>query len=56
MTGYELKVAGKLLSSLLGEKGALAGRLQEVLNQVLEAQAAEQAGAEHYERSKERVA
>lgn len=56
MTEYELKVPGSLLSSLLGEKDALAGFLEEVLNQVLEAQAAEQIGAGRYERSEERTA
>ncbi len=39
MTEYELKVPGKLLSSLLGEKDAITGLLEEVLNQMLEAQA-----------------
>lgn len=56
MTDYELKVPGKLLSSLLGEKDALSGFLEEVLNQVLEAQAAEQVGAGRYERSGVRLA
>lgn len=51
MTDYELKVPGKLLSSLLGKKDGLAGLVEAVLNQVLEAQAAEQVGAGHYERT-----
>lgn len=55
MTEYKLKVPGSLLSSLLGEKEALAGFLEEVLNQVLEAQATEQIGAGRYERSDERT-
>ena len=56
MTDYKLRVPSNLLSSVLGEKDPLAELLQEVLNQVLEAQAAEQAGAGHYERSEARVA
>lgn len=56
MTEYELKVPGSLLSSLLGEKDALAGFLEEVLNQVLEAQATEQIGAGRYERAEGRAA
>lgn len=56
MTEYELKVPSNLLSSLLGEKDAIAGLLEEVLNQVLEAQATEQAGAGRYERAEGRAA
>ena len=56
MTEYELKVPGRLLSRLLGEKDAIAGLLEEVLNQVLEAQATEQIGAGRYERAEGRTA
>ena len=56
MTEYELKVPGSLLSSLLGEKDAIAGLLEEVLNQVLEAQVTEQIGAGRYERTEGRAA
>lgn len=55
MTDYELKVPSNLLSSLMGEKDALAGLLEEVLNQILEAQVAQRVGAGRYERSDERV-
>jgi len=56
MTEYELKVPGSLLSSLLGDKDAIAGLLEEVLNQVLEAQVTEQIGAGRYERAEGRTA
>lgn len=45
---------GELLSSLMSERDALARLVEEVLNQVLEAQAAEQLGALRYERSEAR--
>ena len=55
MTEYELKVPGQLLSSLLSDKNALAELLEAILNPILEVQAAEQLGAERYERSEERM-
>ncbi len=41
MTDYELKVPGKLLSSLLGEGNGLGDLVEEVLSRALEAQAAD---------------
>jgi hypothetical protein len=55
MTEYKLKVPGQLLSSLMNDKNALAGLLEEVLNQVLDVQAEDQSGAGRYERSEERT-
>jgi putative transposase len=56
MTDYEINVPGGVLSSLLSEKNGLAVLVEAVLNQVLDAQASEQVGAQRYERSDERVA
>lgn len=56
MTDYELKVPSELLSSLLSGQGGVAKLVEAVLNQVLEAQAVEQLGAERYERSDDRTA
>ena len=55
MTEYELKVPRQLLSSLLSEKNGMAELLEVILNQILEAEAADQLGAERYERSEERM-
>lgn len=55
MTDYELKVPGQLLSSLMSDKHTLAELLEDILNQVLETQAADQLGAGRYERSEERT-
>ena len=54
MTDYEIKLPGELLSSLMTESTGFAQLIGSVLNQVLEAQATEQIGAERYERSAER--
>ncbi len=54
MTDYEIKLPEPLLSSLMSESSGFAQLLEAVLNQVLEAQAPEQIGAEHYERNEER--
>ncbi len=56
MTDYEINVPGGFLSSLLSEKNGLATLVGAVLNQVLDAQANEQVGAQRYERSEDRVA
>lgn len=56
MTDYEINVPGGVLSSLLSEKNGLAVLVEAVLNQILDAQASEQVGAQRYERSDERVA
>lgn len=56
MAEYDLKVPSTLLSSLLSEQNGLAKLLEAILNQVLEAQAVEQIGAERYERSGQRMA
>lgn len=56
MADYEINVPGNLLSRIMTEQNGLASLLEAVLNQVLDAQASEQLGAERYERSDERVA
>lgn len=56
MTDYDINVPGGVLSSLLSEKNGLAVLVEAVLNQILDAQASEQVGAQRYERSDERVA
>ncbi len=56
MTDYELNVPGNPLSRIMTEQNGLASLLEAILNQVLEAQAVEQLGAERYERSDERIA
>lgn len=54
MADYDLKVPSALLSNLFSEKDGLAGLLEHMMNGILEAQAAEQIGADHYERSEDR--
>jgi len=54
MTDYEIKLPGELLSSLMSENTGFAQLIGSVLNQVLEAQATEQIGADRYERNAER--
>jgi transposase-like protein len=56
MTDYDINVPGNLLSSLLSEKNGLAQLVEAILNQILDAQAGEQIGAQRYERSEDRVA
>jgi transposase-like protein len=56
MADYDINVPGNLLSRLMTEKNGIASLLEAILNQVLEAQAVEQIGAERYERSDERTA
>lgn len=56
MTDYEINIPGGILSSLMSEKNGLATLVEEVLNQILDAQASEQVGAQRYERSEDRVA
>lgn len=56
MTDFEINIPSNLLSSLLTEQNGLAKLMETVLNQVLDAQASEQVGAQRYERSDERVA
>lgn len=57
MPDYQITLDGEMLHGLLqgdaGDRG-LAKLLEQVLNQVLEAQVSEQLGAERYERSEER--
>lgn len=56
MADYEINVPGNLLSRIMTEPNGLASLLEAVLNQVLDAQASEQLGAERYERSDDRLA
>ena len=56
MADYEITVPETLLSSLLSEQEGLAKLLEEVLNQILDAQVNEHVGAKRYERSQQRVA
>ena len=49
MTDYEINVPSGVLSSLLSEKNGLAALVEAVLNQVLDAQATEQVGAQRYD-------
>lgn len=56
MADFEINVPGNLLSRIMTEQNGLASLLEAVLNQLLDAQATEQLGAERYERSDERVA
>lgn len=56
MTDFKINVPSNLLSSLLTEQNGLALLVEAVLNQILDAQASEQVGAQRYERSEERVA
>lgn len=51
MTDYQIKLPGELLSSLMSENTGFADLIGSVLNQVLEAQANEQIGAQRYERN-----
>ena len=51
MTDYEIRLPGELLSSLMSENTGFAQLIGSVLNQVLEAQATEQIGADRYERN-----
>ena len=55
MAGYDVTVGKDLLPGLLSGENGLAQLIENVLNQVLEAQVAESLGADHYERSEERV-
>jgi len=54
MTDYEIKLPKELLSSLMTESTGFAQLIGSVLDQVLEAQATEQIGADRYERSADR--
>jgi len=54
MTDYEIRLPGELLSSLMSENTGFAQLIGSVLNQVLEAQATEQIGADRYERNADR--
>jgi transposase-like protein len=54
MTQYQLPLDRDLLQRLFGEHEQLAHLLEQVLNQVLEAQVAEHVQAEPYERTVER--
>ena len=54
MTVYEIKLPKELLSSLMTESTGFAQLIGSVLDQVLEAQATEQIGADRYERSADR--
>jgi transposase-like protein len=54
MASYQVNVDDQLLASLLLRQDGMAGLLQQVLNQILVAQATEQIGAECHERTPER--
>ena len=56
MVDYDVTIPANLLSSFLAEPNAVAKLLEAVLNQVLDAQARDQIGAEPYERTEGRVA
>jgi len=55
MADYEVKLNREALSNLLMSKEGLARMIEEVLNQVLEAQVTEHLRAERYERSQQRT-
>lgn len=58
MTQYQINVSSELLHQLFladSKDAGIAALLESILNQVLKAQATEQLGAEHYERSGERL-
>jgi putative transposase len=54
MSDYQITIDGETLHGLFQGDAGLAKLLEQVLNQVLEAQVSEQLGAERYERSDER--
>jgi len=54
MTDYDVKLNKDDMVALLSDNGALAGLVESVLNQVLEAQMSEHLGAERYSHSDER--
>lgn len=56
MTDYDIKLNANTLSNLLSDSNGLAQLLEPILNQVLQAQASEQLGAEPYERNDDRAA
>lgn len=55
MTEYEVKLKREALSNLLTSKDGLAQMIEEVLNQILEAEVTEHLKAERYERTEERT-
>jgi len=55
MTDYEVKLNKEAMSNLLLSKDGLARLVEEILNQVLEAEVTEHLKAERYERSEERT-
>jgi len=55
MTDYEVKLNSEAMSNLLTSKDGLAQLIEEVLNQVLEAEVTEHLKAERYERSEDRT-
>ena len=55
MTEYEVKLNKEAMSNLMMSKDGLARLLEEILNQVLEAEVTEHLKAERYERSEERT-
>lgn len=54
MSDYQITIDGETVHGLFAGDADLAKRLEQVLNQVLEPQVAEQPGAERYERTEER--
>jgi transposase-like protein len=54
MPDYQITIDGETVHGLFAGDAGLAKLLEQVLNQVLEAQVSEQLGAERYERSEER--
>jgi len=55
MTKYEVKLNREAMSNLMMSKDGLARMIEEILNQVLEAEVTEHLKAERYERSEERT-
>ena len=54
MTQYQITLTDEIVHALFKEDGAMAKLLEEVLNQVLEAEVTEALGAKPYERTEER--
>src|SRR5260370_14174264 len=54
MPDYQITIDGATVQGLFASDAGLAKLLEQVLNQVLEAQVSEQLGAERYERTEER--
>ena len=55
MAEYEVSVKRELLKGLLSSRDGLAQLVEEILNQILEAQVSEALGAEKHERTEDRA-